>query len=46
LRSSEPPAIGPIIAGLLKRLPKSVAMWSKAQRELWQQLLEGRFDLI
>jgi hypothetical protein len=42
----EPPAIDPIIAGLLKRLPKSGAKWSKAQRKLWLSLLEGSFDLI
>ncbi len=42
----EPPAIDPIIAGLLKRLPKSGAEWPKAQRKLWLQLLEGSFDLI
>jgi hypothetical protein len=38
--------IDPIIAGLLKRLPKSGAKWPKAQRKLWPQLLEGIFDLI
>jgi hypothetical protein len=42
----EPPAIDPIIAGLLKRLPKSGAAWPKSQRKLWLQLLEGSFDLI
>jgi hypothetical protein len=42
----DPPAIDPIIAGLLKRLPKSGAQWPKAQRKLWLQLLEGSFDLI
>jgi hypothetical protein len=42
----DPPAIDPIIAGLLKRLPKSGAEWPKAQRKLWLQLLEGSFDLI
>ena len=35
-----------IIAGLLKRLPKSGDIWPKAQRKLWLQLLEGSFDLI
>lgn len=38
--------IDPIIAGLLKRLPKSGEKWPKAQRKLWLQLLEGSFDLI
>jgi hypothetical protein len=33
--------IDPIIAGLLKRLPKSGDIWPKAQRKLWLQLLEG-----
>jgi hypothetical protein len=42
----EPPAIDPIIAGLLRRLPKSGDTWPKAQRKLWLQLLEGSFDLI
>jgi hypothetical protein len=36
----------PIIAGLLKRLPKSGEDWPKAHRKLWLQLLEGSFDLI
>jgi hypothetical protein len=36
----------PIIAGLLKRLPKSGAHWPKSQRKLWLQLLEGSFELI
>jgi len=40
-----PPAIDPIIAGLLKRIRKSAATWSKAQRKLCLQLPEGRFDL-
>jgi hypothetical protein len=40
------PDIDPIIAGLLKRLPKSGADWPKTQRKLWLQLLEGSFDLI
>jgi len=38
--------VDPIIAGLLKRLPKSGEKWPKAQRKLWLQLLEGSFDLI
>ena len=38
--------IDPIIAGLLKRLPKSGDVWPKAQRKLWLQLLEGSFELI
>ena len=42
----EPPGIDPIIAGLLKRLPKSGDVWPKAQRKLWLSLLEGSFDLI
>lgn len=42
----DPPAIDPIIAGLLKRLPVSGARWPKAQRKLWLSLLEGSFDLI
>lgn len=43
----EPPSdIDPIIAGLLKRLPKSGEVWPKAQRKLWLQLLEGSFELI
>ncbi len=42
----EQPGVDPIIAGLLKRLPKSGEKWPKAQRKLWLQLLEGSFDLI
>jgi hypothetical protein len=42
----DPPAIDPIIAGLLKRLPNSGAHWPKTQRKLWLQLLEGSFELI
>jgi hypothetical protein len=42
----EPPGLDPIIAGLLKRLPKSGDVWAKAQRKLWLGLLEGSFDLI
>lgn len=42
----EPPGIDPIIAGLLRRLPKSGEKWPKPQRKLWLQLLEGSFDLI
>lgn len=41
----EPP-IDPIIEGLLKRLPKSGAVWPEAERQLWLQLLEGSFKLI
>jgi hypothetical protein len=41
-----PPGVDPIIAGLLKRLPKSGDVWPKTQRKLWLQLLEGSFDLI
>jgi hypothetical protein len=43
---SDQPPIDPIIAGLLKRLPKAGDTWPKAQRKLWLQLLEGSFDLI
>lgn len=42
----EPPPIDPIIAGLLKRLPKSGDVWPEAERKLWLQLLEGSFKLI
>jgi hypothetical protein len=42
----EQPGVDPIIAGLLKRLPKSGEKWPKAQRKLWLSLLEGSFDLI
>jgi hypothetical protein len=42
----EPPAIDPIISGLLKRLPKSGDVWPEEQRKLWLQLLEGSFRLI
>jgi hypothetical protein len=41
-----PPGTDPIIAGLLKRLPKAGDVWPRAQRKLWLQLLEGSFDLI
>jgi hypothetical protein len=41
----EPP-IDPIITGLLKRLPKTGAVWPDAERKLWLQLLEGSFKLI
>ena len=41
-----PAVLTRIIAGLLKRLPKSGEKWPKAQRKLWLQLLEGSFDLI
>ena len=40
------PGIDPIIAGLLKRLPKSGEVWPEAERKLWLQLLEGSFKLI
>lgn len=36
----------PIIAGLLKRLPKSGEVWPTEERKLWLQLLEGSFKLI
>lgn len=42
----EPPAIDPIIAGLLKRLPKTGDVWPDTERKLWLQLLEGSFKLI
>lgn len=42
----EPPAIDPIIAGLLKRLPKSGEVWPEAERKLWLDLLAGSFKLI
>ena len=42
----DPPAIDPIIEGLLKRLPKSGDIWPEAERKLWLQLLEGSFKLI
>ena len=42
----EPPAIDPIIAGLLKPLPKSGEVWPEDERKLWLQLLEGSFKLI
>lgn len=38
--------VDPIIAGLLKRLPKSGDAWPEADRKLWLQLLEGSFKLI
>jgi hypothetical protein len=41
-----PPAIDPIIGGLLKRLPKTGDVWPEADRKLWLQLLEGSFKLI
>src|SRR5450759_721362 len=40
------PVIDPIIAGLLKRLPKSGDVWPEADRKLWLQLLEGSFKLL
>ncbi len=40
------PPIDPIIAGLLKRLPKSGDVWPETDRKLWLQLLEGSFKLI
>jgi len=41
-----PSDIDPIIAGLLKRLPKSGDVWPETERKLWLQLLEGSFKLI
>lgn len=40
------PGVDPIINGLLARLPRSGAVWPKAQRGLWLKLLEGSFELI
>jgi hypothetical protein len=45
-RGDEPPDVDPIIAGLLKRLPKSGDVWPEGERKLWLQLLEGSFKLI
>lgn len=42
----DPPDMDPIIAGLLKRLPKSGEVWPEAQRKLWLDLLENSFKLI
>jgi hypothetical protein len=44
--ADENPGVDPIIKGLLVRLPKSGAVWPKAQRELWLKLLSGSFELI
>jgi hypothetical protein len=41
-----PTGVDPIIAGLLKRLPKSGEIWPETERKLWLQLLEGSFKLI
>jgi hypothetical protein len=41
-----PTGLDPIIAGLLKRLPKSGDVWPDSERKLWLQLLEGSFKLI
>lgn len=43
---NKPPAVDPIIQGLLARLPKSGDIWPEAERKLWLQLLEGSFKLI
>jgi hypothetical protein len=43
---NEPPAIDPIIQGLLARLPKSGSVWPEDDRELWLELLKGSFKLI
>ena len=40
------PEIDPIIAGLLKRLPKAGDVWPEADRKLWLELLAGSFKLI
>jgi hypothetical protein len=42
----EPPAIDPIIQGLLSGLPKSGEVWPEAERKLWLDLLAGSFKLI
>lgn len=42
----DPPAIDPIIQGLLSRLPKSGDVWPEADRKLWLELLAGSFKLI
>jgi hypothetical protein len=42
----EPPALDPIIQGLLSRLPKSGDVWPEADRDLWLDLLKGSFKLI
>lgn len=42
----QPPAIDPIIHGLLARLPKAGEVWPEAERKLWLELLEGSFKLI
>jgi hypothetical protein len=44
--NDDTPAVDPIIAGLLKRLPKSGEVWPEGERKLWLQLLEGSFKLI
>lgn len=41
-----PPAIDPIIQGLINRLPPSGEKWAKAKRKLWLQILENSFDLV
>ncbi len=41
-----PTGVDPIIAGLLKRLPKSGDVWPEADRKLWLDLLAGSFKLI
>ena len=43
---NDPPAVDPIIAGLLKRLPKSGDVWPESERKLWLELLSGSFRLI
>lgn len=42
----DPPAIDPIIRGLLERLPKSGEVWPETERKLWLDLLAGSFKLI
>ena len=44
--SDDPGEIDPIIAGLLKRLPKSGDVWPESERKLWVDLLAGSFKLI
>lgn len=38
--------LDPIIMGLLKRLPRSGAIWPEEDRDLWLDLLKGSFKLI
>lgn len=42
----DPPDIDPIIRGLIDKLPPSGAVWSKAKRKLWLQIIENSFELV